>query len=84
MRVGEITIEDILKVLKPIWISKPETASRLRGRIEKVLGWATAMKYRSGENPADWDGALQQPTLVVAAKLRHLLLEKLPDGLGSL
>jgi hypothetical protein len=38
MRVGEITIEDILKVLKPIWVSKPESASRLRGRIEKVLG----------------------------------------------
>ena len=42
--VDEITIEDILKVLTPIWISKPETASRLRGRLEKVLGWATAMK----------------------------------------
>jgi hypothetical protein len=59
MRVDEINIEDILKVLKPIWISKPETASRLRGRIEKVLGWATAMKYRGGENPAAWTGALQ-------------------------
>jgi integrase len=58
-RVDEISVEDVLKVLNPIWIKKPETASRLRGRIEKVLGWATAMKYRSGENPAAWTGALQ-------------------------
>jgi integrase len=73
MRVNEITIEDILKVLKPIWISKPETASRLRGRIEKVLGWATAMKYRSGENPAAWDGALQHllPATASIQKVEH-------------
>ena len=56
--VDTISIEDVLKVLQPIWIDKPETASRLRGRIEKVLGWATAMKFRSGDNPADWSGAL--------------------------
>ena len=54
-----VTIEDVLKVLQPIWTAKPETASRLRGRIEKVLGWATAMKFRSGDNPADWTGALE-------------------------
>lgn len=59
LRVDEITVEDVPKVLKPIWVEKPETASRLRGRIEKVLGWATAMKYREGENPAAWTGALQ-------------------------
>jgi integrase len=58
-RVDEITVEDVLKVLKPIWIDKPETASRLRGRIEKVLGWAAAMTFRTGENPAAWTGALQ-------------------------
>ena len=56
--VDRITIDDVLKVLKPIWTEKPETASRLRGRIEKVLGWATAMKFRSGDNPAAWNGAL--------------------------
>src|SRR5665213_1410233 len=39
-QIDEIAIEDVLKVLTPIWTSKPETASRLRGRIEKVLGWA--------------------------------------------
>jgi integrase len=73
MQVDEITIEDILKVLKPLWISKPETASRLRGRIEKVLGWATAMKYRSGENPAAWTGALQHllPATASIQKVEH-------------
>jgi integrase len=58
MQVDEVTVEDVLKVIQPIWVEKPETASRLRGRIEKVLGWATAMKYRSGDNPAAWKGAL--------------------------
>jgi hypothetical protein len=61
MAVDRITVDHVLKVLKPIWTEKPETASRLRGRIEKVLGWATAMKYRSGDNPAAWDGALGHP-----------------------
>jgi integrase len=69
----EITVEDVLKVLKPIWIEKPETASRLRGRIEKVLGWATAMKYRNGENPAAWTGALQHllPAISSIQKVEH-------------
>src|SRR3569833_593852 len=57
--VDQIIVEDVLKVLKPIWTKKVETASLLRGRIEKVLGWAAAMKYRTGENPAAWTGALQ-------------------------
>jgi integrase len=71
--IDEITIEDVLKVLKPIWITKAETASRTRGRIEKVLGWATAMKYRSGENPAAWNGALQHllPATASIQKVEH-------------
>jgi integrase len=89
MRVDEITIEDILKVLKPIWISKPETASRLRGRIEKVLGWATAMKYRSGENPAAWDGALQHllPATASIQKVEHhkaVPYEEVPQVMADL
>lgn len=56
--VDQIVVEDVLKIQKPIWSTKPETASRLRGRIEKVLGWATAMKFRTGDNPAAWNGAL--------------------------
>src|SRR3569623_1130472 len=71
--VDQITVEDVLKVLKPIWTKKVETASRLRGRIEKVLGWATAMKHRSGENPAAWAGALQHllPAASSIQKIEH-------------
>lgn len=50
----------VLKALNPVWPKKPETASRLRGRIEAVLSWATVQKYRSGENPARWKGHLDQ------------------------
>ncbi len=48
----------VLKVLMPIWDSKTETATRLRGRIESVLDWATFSRYREGENPARWKGHL--------------------------
>jgi integrase len=48
----------VLKVLEPVWRDKPETASRVRGRIESVLDWARARQYRSGENPARWRGHL--------------------------
>lgn len=57
-RVDEITTEDVLAVLKPIWSTKPETASRVRGRIEAVLDAAKAAGYRTGENPATWRGHL--------------------------
>jgi integrase len=49
----------VLKVLEPIWTSTPETASRLRGRIERILDWAKARVYRDGENPARWRGHLE-------------------------
>jgi len=42
------------RVLEPIWTTKPETAGRVRGRIEKILDRAKANKYRDGENPARW------------------------------
>jgi integrase len=58
--VNGITTEDVLAVLQPIWRTKPETASRLRGRIERVLDAAKARGYRSGENPAMWRGHLQR------------------------
>lgn len=56
--VDQITTADVLEVLKPMWLSKPETAARLRGRIERVLDAAKAKGYRSGENPAVWRGHL--------------------------
>jgi integrase len=49
----------VLKVLRPIWNDKTETASRLRGRIEGVLAWATVNGYRQGDNPARWRGHLE-------------------------
>jgi integrase len=48
----------IMKVVEPLWRRAPETASRLRGRIEAVLDWATVRGYRSGDNPARWRGHL--------------------------
>ena len=59
MPVDAITTEDVLGVLKPIWTTKTETASRLRGRIERVLNAAKAKGCRSGENPAAWRGHLE-------------------------
>jgi integrase len=56
--VTEIGTEDILKVLKPLWTAKPETASRLRGRIERVFDFARARGQVAGENPARWRGHL--------------------------
>ena len=48
----------VLKVLQPIWKNKTETASRVRGRIERILDWARVMKHRTGDNPARWRGHL--------------------------
>jgi integrase len=56
--VDAIETADVLAVLKPLWTEIPETASRLRGRIEKVLDAAKAKGYRQGENPARWRGHL--------------------------
>nr|2KHV_A Chain A, Phage integrase [Nitrosospira multiformis ATCC 25196] len=62
--IGPLSVQDvdtklIMKVLDPIWEQKPETASRLRGRIESVLDWATVRGYREGDNPARWRGYLE-------------------------
>jgi hypothetical protein len=57
--VGMIDTALVTKVIEPLWSSKPETANRLRGRIETVLNWATARGYRQGENPARWRGHLE-------------------------
>lgn len=58
--VAEITLQDVLRVLEPIWSEKTETASRLRGRIENVLSWATVAGHRTGDNPARWKGNLSE------------------------
>lgn len=58
-RVSKIDTNDVLNVLNPIWQTKPETASRIRGRIERVLDYAKARGWRTGENPALWRGHLK-------------------------
>lgn len=58
LRVDRIETADVLETLKPIWTEKPETAARLRGRIERVLEAAKAKGFRKGENPARWKGHL--------------------------
>src|SRR5271170_3069386 len=60
LAVDKITTDDVLSVLRPLWSERPETASRLRGRIERVLDAAKAEGLRSGENPARWRGHLDQ------------------------
>jgi integrase len=57
--VQAIDLGLVMKVIEPIWSTKPETASRVRGRIESVLDWATTRGYRQGENPARWRGHLE-------------------------
>jgi integrase len=57
--VDKIGTADVLAVLRPIWQTKPETASRVRGRVERVLNAAKAKGYRTGENPAAWRGHLE-------------------------
>lgn len=58
--VGQVDMTLVLKVLEPIWHSKTETASRIRGRIENILNYAKVREWRSGENPARWRGHLDQ------------------------
>jgi integrase len=58
LAVGDVGTEHVLAALEPIWRTKPETATRVRGRIESVLDYATSRDWRSGENPARWRGHL--------------------------
>ncbi len=96
--IDEIDTQDILDVLTPIWYSKTETASRLRGRIEWILASATTRKLRSGLNPATWKGHLEtilpKPTRISSVKHhpalpykeipRFLNILREVDGISSL
>ena len=79
----------VLKVLEPIWTTKPETAGRVRGRIEAILDWAKVRGYRAGENPARWRGHLDKllPARSKVRKVEHhaaLPYAELPGFLASL
>jgi integrase len=71
--VAAIDTPLVLRVLEPIWSTKPETASRLRGRIEAVIDWAKARGIRDGENPARWKGHLDHllPAKSKVRKVKH-------------
>jgi integrase len=73
LAVADIDVAHLLRVLEPIWTTKTETASRVRGRIESVLDWAKVRGYRAGENPARWKGHLDQllPARAKVAKPKH-------------
>lgn len=71
LAVADVDTEMVVKVLSPIWTSKTETATRIRGRIESILGWATVSELRGGENPARWrnhlDNLLAEPRKISRA-----------------
>lgn len=71
--VGAVDTALVMRVLEPIWMEKPETASRLRGRIESVLDWATVRGYRAGDNPARLRGHLDAllPSRARLQKVKH-------------
>jgi integrase len=73
LAVNDIELAHILEVLKPIWHKKPETAKRVRGRIEKVLDWAKVHGHRDGENPARWQGNLENvlPSISKIRVVKH-------------
>lgn len=71
--VAAVTTEHVVAVLKPIWTAKPETAKRVRGRIEAALDFARAQGWREGENPARWRGHLDKilPRPSQVKQVRH-------------
>jgi integrase len=73
MLVRDVTQTHILAILEPIWKTKTETATRVRGRIESVLDWCTVRGHRKGDNPARWKGYLDQllPAPGKIAKVEH-------------
>lgn len=73
LNVEAVKLPHVMQVLEPIWRTKTQTASRLRGRIESVLDWAAARGYRQGPNPARWRGLLDKllPAPAKVAKPDH-------------
>jgi len=87
--VSDVSTEQIIAILQPIWQSKPETASRVRGRIERVLDWSKSLGFREGENPARWKGHLEHalPPSTRIKNVRHhraLAWQDLPEFVTDL
>lgn len=82
--VRDVQLSHVLSALEPIWRTKTETASRLRGRIELVLDWAAARGYRDGLNPARWRGHLDKLLPAPAKVMKRLHYDALPiDAMGD-
>lgn len=86
--IGDIQADEILRILAPIWETKTETATRLRGRIESVIDWATVHGWRKGDNPARFKGHMEYllPKVRVGCKNHHpsLPYEQLPSFMNNL
>jgi integrase len=87
--VADINTSHVLQILEPIWTTKPETAKRVRGRIESILDWARVSGHRSGENPARWRGNLDKllPKQSKVRKVKHhpaMLYDALPAFMQKL
>jgi Arm DNA-binding domain len=87
--VQDVDVGLVMKAVEPLWTVKPETASRVRGRIESVLDWATARKYRRGENPTRWRGHLENllPKKSKVRRVEHhaaLPYNELPEFIAEL
>jgi integrase len=86
--VADISTEHVMAVLEPIWKAKPETAGRVRGRMENILDAAKARGYRQGENPARWRGhvALMLParTRLSRGHFRALHFDGMPTFIAAL
>jgi integrase len=87
--VEDVSVAMVMKVLDPIWATKTETASRIRGRIENVLDWAAVRGYRSGDNPARWRGHLEKalPARTKSQRVKHhaaLPIDGVPPFMANL
>jgi integrase len=69
--ITAIDLAHVVKVLEPIWLSKRNTAARVRARIERVLDWATVRGFRKGDNPARWTGHLDHLLPAQSATVHH-------------
>lgn len=89
LAVAEVDLHLVRRILEPIWSTKTETASRVRGRIEAILDWATVNGIRNGDNPARWRGNLSKilPERSRVAKIRHhvaMSYQALPSFMSEL
>lgn len=73
LSVSQLDTNHVLKAIQPIWSTKPETANRVRGRVELILDWAKVRGFRAGENPARWKGHLDKllPPRSKVSKVKH-------------